>query len=176
MGPEKRRCSSTVRVPKSPRFSGSTPMARFTASGSAATSWPSTEACPDEGFSKPVSILTVLDFPAPLGPRRAQIAPVGTSSVRSSTAARPAYKRVRWRQEITSAQHTRSQQAVLFQCNVEIRFGGLGKHNAADIHRGFLLFAVILMAYPGGGLLVVVQVNVLILDAKIVQMGQGALG
>ena len=38
---------------------------------------------PEVGASSPVSILTVVDFPAPLGPRKAQIAPGGHFQVES---------------------------------------------------------------------------------------------
>jgi hypothetical protein len=47
-----------------------------------------------------VSILTVVDFPAPLGPSKAQMAPAATSNVRWSTAVKSPKRRVRSRQEI----------------------------------------------------------------------------
>src|SRR5260370_36774651 len=72
----------------------------LTASGSLTTFRPHTTASPEVGASNPVSILTVVDFPAPLGPRKAQIVPMATSRVRWSTAVKPPKRRVRSRQEL----------------------------------------------------------------------------
>src|SRR5207248_8929036 len=76
----------------------------LTASGSLATFKPHTDASPDVGASSPVSILTVVDLPAPLGPRKAQIVPLATSSVRWSTAVKPPKRRVRSRHEIMASE------------------------------------------------------------------------
>src|ERR1700733_14762643 len=64
------------------------------------TSIPQISIAPDVGASRPVSILTVVDFPAPFAPRNAQIAPLFTSSVSASTASLGPNLRYRLRQEI----------------------------------------------------------------------------
>src|SRR5579859_5649194 len=69
-------------------------------SGLAATFRPQTSAVPDVGASRPVSILTVVDFPAPLGPRKAQMEPAGMSRFRLLTAVKSPKRRVRLRHEI----------------------------------------------------------------------------
>ena len=45
-------------------------MAARTAGPSSTTSWPATRAVPDVGGSSVVSMCTVVDLPAPLGPRK----------------------------------------------------------------------------------------------------------
>src|SRR5690625_6335287 len=47
---------------------------------------PSTSTCPELGTSTPVSILMVVDLPAPLGPRYPTISPSSIRSETSSTA------------------------------------------------------------------------------------------
>jgi hypothetical protein len=90
-----------VRSSNRPRFSGSTPIRRFTSSGCATTSNPQTEAWPDVGARSPESILTVVDLPAPLGPRKAQMVPLATSKDREFTAVTAPNCLVSWKQEIT---------------------------------------------------------------------------
>src|ERR1039457_546883 len=61
-------------------------MLRLTCSGSVDTSKPATEARPEVGVSNPHSMRMVVDFPAPLGPRKPKISPLGTWSETWSTA------------------------------------------------------------------------------------------
>ena len=61
-------------------------MLRRTASGSCATSKPATRPRPEVGVSSPHSIRMVVDFPAPFGPRKPKISPLGTFSETWSTA------------------------------------------------------------------------------------------
>ena len=63
-----------------------TPMTRRTDCGSAITSWPATQAAPASGRVMVVSMRTVVDFPAPLGPSTPRIWPRWTSSDTSATA------------------------------------------------------------------------------------------
>src|SRR6185436_6478436 len=58
----------------------------LTPSGSRPTSMPPTIAVPDVGFSRPHSIRIVVDFPAPLLPRKPKISPRRTSNDTLSTA------------------------------------------------------------------------------------------
>ena len=58
----------------------------LTACVSSTTSWPSTRALPDVGRSTVERILTSVVLPAPFGPRRPWISPVGTLSDTSSRA------------------------------------------------------------------------------------------
>src|SRR5438477_3880522 len=53
---------------------------------SRATSWPRTVTFPEVGFERPLTILTVVVFPEPLGPTRPKISPDRTARVRSSSA------------------------------------------------------------------------------------------
>src|SRR5512142_592700 len=90
-----RSCSAPERRSKRPSPSGTTPIWRFTSSGSCPRSRPRTRARPEVGASRPVSILMVVLLPAPLGPRKPKNAPEGTESVRSATAGFPSKTRVR---------------------------------------------------------------------------------
>src|SRR5579862_4976206 len=56
------------------------------ASDCVAMSRPPTVALPEVGFSRPQSIRIVVDFPAPLGPRKPKISPRWTSRFTWSTA------------------------------------------------------------------------------------------
>ena len=67
-------------LPAARRFAASVP------ADCAAASSPHTSTVPEVGGSRPVSIFTVVDFPAPFGPRKTQIAPASTSRFRPSTA------------------------------------------------------------------------------------------
>jgi len=53
-----------------------------------ATSKPATVACPEVGLARVQSILMVVDFPAPLGPRKAKISPCPTEKSTPLTATR----------------------------------------------------------------------------------------
>ena len=66
--------------------SGSTPMRCFAASGSSSMSSPRMRIAPAVGRTRPVSILSVVDLPAPLRPRSPTKAPRGSARLRSSTA------------------------------------------------------------------------------------------
>ena len=72
MRPMKVRYSRAVRFSNSARFSGTTPIRAFTprARSGSLTSSPSKRIDPDVGASRPVSILMVVDLPAPFGPRK----------------------------------------------------------------------------------------------------------
>src|SRR5438094_4706116 len=73
------------------------PMRRLTPSGSRVTSTPPTVAWPDVGARRPQSIRIVVDFPAPLLPRKPKISPSRTSNETSLTATKPPKRRVRRR-------------------------------------------------------------------------------
>src|SRR5579864_992316 len=59
---------------------------------------------PDVGWSSVVSILMVVDLPAPLGPRKAKISPSAMVKLMSSTAVSSPNLRTRW---VTSMMFTR---------------------------------------------------------------------
>src|SRR5580704_2244538 len=61
-------------------------MVRRISSGCVATSKPLTLALPEVGVSNPQSTRMVVDFPAPLGPRKPKISPLDTSRETWSTA------------------------------------------------------------------------------------------
>src|ERR1700683_4038458 len=61
-------------------------MVRRICSGCVATSNPLTLALPEVGVSNPQSTRIVVDFPAPLGPRKPKISPLDTSRETWSTA------------------------------------------------------------------------------------------
>src|SRR5450755_2709681 len=61
-------------------------MRRLTSSGWRLTSKPPTTARPEVGAISPHSTLMVVDFPAPLGPRKPKISPGCTSRFKSATA------------------------------------------------------------------------------------------
>src|SRR6516164_4956987 len=81
--PTKRRYSVPVSRSNRPMPSGTTPICRFTSMGWAAKSRPSNSILPAVGASSPVSILMVVDLPAPFGPRKPKNCPACT---RRSTA------------------------------------------------------------------------------------------
>src|SRR5205085_4714670 len=70
-------------------------MRRLTPSGSRVTSIPPTIAAPDVGFNSPHNIRIVVDFPAPLLPRKPKISPLRTSKLTASTATNCPNRRVR---------------------------------------------------------------------------------
>src|SRR5436190_23226256 len=78
------------------------PIRLFTPSGSVPTSTPSTIAVPLVGFNKPHSIRIVVDFPAPLLPRKPKISPRRTSKLMLSTATNAPNRRVRPRTSIAT--------------------------------------------------------------------------
>src|ERR1700722_15295213 len=61
-------------------------MRRLTSSGCLLTSKPPTTARPDVGAISPHNTRIVVDFPAPLGPRKPKISPACTSRFKSATA------------------------------------------------------------------------------------------
>jgi len=70
--PDEREVFARGEVVEEPEISGTTPTRRFTSSarfGSPMSS-PRMRIAPLVGASKPVSILMVVDFPAPFGPRK----------------------------------------------------------------------------------------------------------
>jgi hypothetical protein len=62
-------------------------MRDFTATGSAHTSWPTIRTEPSSGRSSPVTIDSVVVFPAPFGPTRPMNRPDGRSRSMPATAA-----------------------------------------------------------------------------------------
>ena len=86
MRPTKRRYSGAVSRPNSAMPSGTTPICRFRSSAAAPNGWPRISMVPALGSSSPVSILMVVDFPAPFGPRNPKNCPGATLKVTSSTA------------------------------------------------------------------------------------------
>ena len=63
-----------------------TPIRRFTPTGSATTSMPATQARPPVGSTSVVSMPIVVDLPAPLGPSRPKNSPPLTSRSMPQTA------------------------------------------------------------------------------------------
>ncbi len=72
MRPTKVRYSRAVRLSNNARSSGMTPtrLLAFSASFGLSMFFPRTSICPREGAKRPVSILMVVDLPAPFGPRK----------------------------------------------------------------------------------------------------------
>src|SRR5437016_1002468 len=83
------RCSQMVSESKSARSSGSTPIFFLTSSGELRIESPEIKVSPAVGGKSPVSILTVVDLPAPLGPRKPKSVPFGICRLRLSTATSP---------------------------------------------------------------------------------------
>src|SRR5712692_10539436 len=71
-------------------------------SGSATRSMPKTVPPPSEGSRRPQSMRSVVDLPAPFGPRKPYSSPARTRRSRWSTATRLPKRRVSWR--VTTAQ------------------------------------------------------------------------
>ncbi len=65
---------------------GQTPISSFAFRGSLPTSKPPISAVPEVGFSRPLSMLMVVVFPAPLGPRKPNISPLRISRFSPFTA------------------------------------------------------------------------------------------
>src|ERR1017187_4668693 len=80
------RYSRPVSDSKTAPDSGTKPTRRFTSIVSSSRLNPQIVAVPLVGASMPVSIFKVVDFPAPLGPRKPTICPAGISSESPSTA------------------------------------------------------------------------------------------
>ena len=80
------RYSSPVSDSKTAPDSGTKPTWRFTSKGSRRRSCPQIVAVPPLGSIMPVSILSVVVLPAPLGPRNPTIWPAGTEKESASTA------------------------------------------------------------------------------------------
>ena len=94
MRPTKRRYSGAVSRPSSAMPSGTTPICRFSSSDEALNVWPRISTDPALGSSSPVSILMVVDLPAPFGPRKPKNCPGATVNVTSSTAVSSPKRRV----------------------------------------------------------------------------------
>src|SRR5258706_1704599 len=92
--PTKRRYSAPVNRSKSPIPSGTTPICRFTSTVCEEKSIPSNCMRPEVGASSPVSILIVVDLPAPLGPRKPKNCPAVTRRSTLSTAVSAPKRRV----------------------------------------------------------------------------------
>src|ERR1019366_3647474 len=99
MEPKNSRFSSTVRSRESENFWLMYPRRFFHFSVSFATSRPPKPvARPDVGSRRPVSILIVVDFPEPFGPRKPNTFPRGISNDTRSTAVNAPNFRVRLQQ------------------------------------------------------------------------------
>src|SRR6185437_5776340 len=72
-----------------------TPIWRFRSSAPAPNGWPRIRMLPAVGSRRPVSILMVVDFPAPLGPRNPKNWPAATLNVTPFTATSSPKVRVR---------------------------------------------------------------------------------
>src|SRR5215208_1315481 len=70
------------------------PIACLISSPSVTTSRPATVPRPALGRTRPVSILMVVVFPAPLGPRKPKTSPRRTAKLTASTAVKAPYRRV----------------------------------------------------------------------------------
>mmetsp|Transcript_17547 Transcript_17547/g.61343 ORF Transcript_17547/g.61343 Transcript_17547/m.61343 type:complete len:219 (+) Transcript_17547:574-1230(+) len=81
-----RRCSAAVRSSKSTSCWGHTPRCRRASLAWVVTSAPLMVILPSVGLTAPVSILTVVDFPAPLCPNKAKISPSGSPKSNRRTA------------------------------------------------------------------------------------------
>ena len=66
-----------------------TPMVWRTWAALARTSSPATVAVPESAWARVVRILTVVDFPAPLGPSSPKTVPAGTAKLSPSRARTP---------------------------------------------------------------------------------------
>src|ERR1700723_308182 len=103
MRPTKFKYSEPVSRPNRAMPSGTTPICRFTATESCVRSTPRICMRPEVGASKPVSILMVVDFPAPFGPRNPKNWPGATRRFTSCTATKSPKRRVRCSVEIAGA-------------------------------------------------------------------------
>ena len=81
-----RRCSSHVNDGKSTFICGHTPRTRRASASAPRSEWPATSASPSVGGVRPVNIATVVDFPAPLGPRRPVTCPSYSARLSERTA------------------------------------------------------------------------------------------
>src|SRR6266849_1544382 len=95
MRPTKFKYSDPVNRPNNAMPSGTTPICRLTSTGLAMRSSPRIWMRPAVGASRPVSILMVVDFPAPLGPRKPKNWPAATRRFTSSTATSSPKRRVK---------------------------------------------------------------------------------
>jgi len=86
MSPMKLRYSRAVRRRKISGSSGTKPNCFFASRGCFWISRPLIRICPSSGFSTPVIICRVVDFPAPFGPMKPVMEPSRTVQVRWSTA------------------------------------------------------------------------------------------
>src|SRR5947209_10032167 len=77
-------------------------MFRRTSSRSLTTSWPATAAEPDVGLARVQSMLIVVVFPAPLGPRKPNTSPVATSKSTPRTASSSPKRLTKPRTEIAA--------------------------------------------------------------------------
>ena len=83
------RFSRPVASGSTPCFWPTTPIACRTRSGSRSTSWPATTARPSSGRVSVVSTFTVVDLPAPFGPRSPNTVPASTEKPTPSSARTP---------------------------------------------------------------------------------------
>src|SRR5579862_4350613 len=91
MRPTNSRNSAPVRRSKSSDSSGTRPMRFLISSSCPARGIPSSSMEPEVGGIRPVSMRIVVDFPAPLGPRKPKKQPRGTTRSTPSTAALSPY-------------------------------------------------------------------------------------
>src|SRR5471030_96226 len=87
-------------------------MHALAATGSRSMSCPQTETWPADGAMKPAIIRMVVDFPAPLAPKKPSTSPGATENVKSSTANLSPYRLDRFLIVIIRAFEPRSLQEV----------------------------------------------------------------
>src|SRR6516162_6770474 len=92
--PTNRRYSIPVSRSNRPMPSGTTPIWRFTSTAFFWKSRPSNSMRPEVGASSPVSILMVVDLPAPFGPKNPKNCPASTRKSIASTAVSGPNRRV----------------------------------------------------------------------------------
>src|SRR5260370_33015650 len=95
MRPTKLRNSAPVSRPNSAMPSGTTPICRLPSTGLFARSTPRISMRPAVAANRPVSILMVVDLPAPLAPRNPKNCPAATRRLTSSTATSSPKRRVK---------------------------------------------------------------------------------
>ncbi len=93
-GPQSADTRAPSAGPAAPCPSGTTPICRFNSSAPALNGWPRISTVPAVGSSNPVSILMVVDLPAPFGPRNPKNCPGATLNLTSSTAVSAPKRRV----------------------------------------------------------------------------------
>src|SRR5579864_2196718 len=129
--PAKFRYSAPVSRPKSARPSGTTPIWRFTSTGFSARSTFRIRVVPADGASKPVSILIMVDLPAPFGPRKPKNWLASTCKFTLSTATKSPKRRVKPSVTIAASFHMADESNT----RAERDEGGVQKSLLASVDR-----------------------------------------